>query len=461
MSNHRRTRRFGVGLVGVWALVLTTGALVAAEAPDGGASRAEVPLIQVTGVTRVLPIALPDFKDLSELPDTQETGPKLAEILRGDLSASGYFKVIDPKAYLVKPHEEGVTAAAVRFKDWINVGAQVLVKVGLFVREGRLRMEAHLYEVASARPAWKAPIVLKGDLAEGRMMTHRLANAIIKHYTGVEGVFTTRIAYSQGMRVKGELAKNMYIQDYDGFGRRAVTGNNGLNMFPRFSPDGGHLVYSTSVHGRWEIVRYAVHGAKRKTLTSFPGIALGAAYSPDGKHIAVALSKDGNAEIYLLHAGGGVIRKLTNHWGIDTSATWSPDGSRIAFVSDRSGTPQLYVMGRDGGDTKRLTFRGNYNQEPDWSPKGNEIVFTARDERAKFDLFVVDVADGQKVNRLTQDEGQHESARWAPDGRQIIFTSTRGGASRLYFMITETRETRPVPGGRSGVYTPAWSPRAQ
>ena len=146
--------------------------------------------------------------------------------------------------------------------------------------------------------------------------------------------------------------------------------------------------------------------------------------------------------------------------GIDTSATWSPDGSRIAFVSDRSGTPQLYVMGRDGGDTKRLTFRGNYNQEPDWSPKGNEIVFTARDERAKFDLFVVDVADGQKVNRLTQDEGQHESARWAPDGRQIIFTSTRGGASRLYFMITETRETRPVPGGRSGVYTPAWSPRA-
>ena len=180
MSNHRRTRRFGVGLVGVWALVLTTGVLVAAEAPDGGASRAEVPLIQVTGVTRVLPIALPDFKDLSELPDTQETGPKLAEILRGDLSASGYFKVIDPKAYLVKPHEEGVTAAAVRFKDWINVGAQVLVKVGLFVREGRLRMEAHLYEVASARPAWKAPIVLKGDLAEGRMMTHRLANAIIR-----------------------------------------------------------------------------------------------------------------------------------------------------------------------------------------------------------------------------------------------------------------------------------------
>jgi TolB protein len=232
-----------------------------------------------------------------------------------------------------------------------------------------------------------------------------------------------------------------------------------VNIFPRGSPSGRHLVFSTTVNLRWEIMEYSLASGSFATLTSFPGIATGAAYSPDGKWVAVTLSKDGNPEIYLVDRKGRVRRQLTHHWAIDTSPSWSPDGSQIAFISDRSGTPQVYVMGADGTNPRRLTFAGTYNQEPDWSPKGKEIVFTARDERHVFDLFTVDTADGSQIRRLTQDQGHNESARWSPDGRQIVFVSTRGGAKQLYFMLTDTRETRLVPGAGRSAQTPAWSPR--
>jgi TolB protein len=455
----RRSASFWATVCAAWALVGGGTYLLAGKRGDQAAS--EVPEIRVVGVRKLASIAVPDFKDLSPLPDTSESATRLATILRSDLAISGFFKVIPPETYLVAPADEGITAATVRFRDWFRTGAQLLVKVGAFVTGDRLRLEAHLYEVGGGRSAWTTPLVFKGDLSDGRMMAHRLANAIIKHFTGEEGLFTTRIAYAKASRVKDELAKNLHVIGYDGQDRRVLTRNSALNLFPRFSPSGAHIVYSTTVNARWEIVRHSFATGRNKTLTSFPGLALGAAYSPNGQSIAVSMSKDGNAEIYELDRGGKVLRRLTKNWSIDTSPTWSPDGSRIAFVSDRSGTPQVYVMRANGDHPKRLTFRGNYNQEPDWSPKGKELVFTARDERAKFDLFLVDVDDGLNVKRLTQDEGQNESGRFGPDGRQIVFSSTRSGAYQLFFMQTDTRETRPVPNAGRGVYTPAWSPRAR
>lgn len=451
--------RLAVALALGWASVLGGGALVLAADSDGGTNNSDIPLITITGDKRVVPIAVPDFKDLSALPDSQENGAKLAQILREDLAAAGFFKVLAPATYLVKPGQEGITAASVRFKDWLNTGAQLLVKVGITVTGERVRMEGHLFEVGSAKAAWPEPVVLKGDLSEGRWVTHRLANAIIKYFTGEEGVFTTRIAFTKEMRVGRSIAKNMYVVDYDGHGRRALTNNDELNMFPRFSPGGDTLYYSSSANKRWELFRHPL-GGKARLFSSMAGMtALGAAPSPDGTLVAASLSQRANANVYLLDKKGRIHKQLTAARGINMSPTWSPDGKRLAFVSDRGGTPQLYVMNVDGSAPKRLTFRGNYNQEPDWSPNGKQLVFTARDERAKFDLFVVDVNDGLAVSRLTQDEGQHESGRWSPDGRQLVFTSTRSGSSQLYFMFPENRETRAVPGAGKRVLTPAWSPR--
>ena len=118
-------------------------------------------------------------------------------------------------------------------------------------------------------------------------------------------------------------------------------------------------------------------------------------------------------------------------------------------------------MNADGSNPKRLSFRGDYNQEPDWSSRpGGQIVFTARDERLRYDLFLVNPDNGE-MTRLTQDQGDNESPEHSPDGHQIVFTSTRPPqkGKKLYIMDVDGSNQRRV-SRRPGAYeTPSWGPR--
>ena len=147
-------------------------------------------------------------------------------------------------------------------------------------------------------------------------------------------------------------------------------------------------------------------GARPRRLSRHAGLNIGAAFSPDGRTIALTLSKDGNAEIYLVRAADGeILARLTDHPGIDASPSFSPDGAQLAFVSNRQGSPQIWVMPASGGAAKRVTFQGNYNQSPRFSPRSDDsqIAFTGRDERGRFDVFVLDLAAGT-TQRVTQNQ---------------------------------------------------------
>jgi TolB protein len=112
-------------------------------------------------------------------------------------------------------------------------------------------------------------------------------------------------------------------------------------------------------------------------------------------------------------------------------------------------------MGADGSDQRRISFAGSYNTEPDWSPDGRLITFTGRDSRARFDIFVVDVATSH-IERYTQDQGDNSHATWSPDGQYLVFSSTRGGGEeRLYIMTAEGNYQNQLADG-TGYLTPVW-----
>ena len=218
---------------------------------------------------------------------------------------------------------------------------------------------------------------------------------------------------------------------------------SGRIYFTSFRNGGAHL--------------FSLSGGKARPYAAYKGLNTGAVLSPDGQYVAATLSKDGNPELYLLHPDTGkVVRRLTHAWGIDTSPAWSPDSKRIAFVSNRHGSPQIWVMNADGTNPRRLTFQGDYNQTPDWNPKGDQIAFTARDERAVFDIFTVNVKDG-KITRLTQNQGNNEEPSWSPDGRFLAFTSTRSGRSKLYIMNDNGRYQTQISTGKGTYLTPCWA----
>lgn len=439
------------------ARALSSAALVALCWMGAPALAQEAPAaqgleVEVTGDRLVqFILAVPDAASLGGEADTKGVREALSGTIQRALSLTGYFNLLDSAAFLADPAKEGMDPD---LQAWFNSGTQGLVKAGFRIEGQQVHVDLRLYSVDGGQrvnlPApYNAPMSVPLDSGRLRRHAHGFVNEVIRYYTKEPGFFDTRII---AVRRNGR-DKELVLISPDGLEETQLTRSGGINMLPSM---GGGSIYFTSFRSGAPHI-YKLVAGKTVPFASYEGLNTGAVPSPGGGTVAATLSKDGNAEIYLLDAASGNIkRRLTNAWGIDTSPAWSPDGSQIAFVSDRHGSPQIWVMGADGSNARRVTFQGDYNQTPDWSPKGDKIAFTARDDRAVFDLFTVEVATGA-ITRLTQNQGNNEEPTWSPDGRFIMFTSTRSGSSQLYLMTADGRVQTQISGGKGEYFTPYWA----
>ncbi len=398
---------------------------------------------------RPYPLAIPEFKDLGGAREAVERG---YETLRSDLGITGVFNLLDPRSFIADQKQEGLSGATIKFGDWINVGAEGLVKVGVQRSGTEFTLDCHLFDAAAGKELLHKK--LRGPAKRLRKMVHKFADAVVRHFTGNPSIFFTRLVFAKRTNKK---SKEVCIMDFDGHNERCVIKNGSINLLPTWGADGESIYYSSYLHGGPYLYRYDLHTKKTVATSKAPGLNIGVSAAPDGKHVAVTLSKDDNSEIYALDAKGGHPQRLTRDWAIDSSACWSPNSKRIAFVSERSGNPQIYTMNADGSDPKRLTFKGNYNQTPDWSPRGDWILFNARDERLVYDIFRVNPESGEIV-RLTQDQGNNEHPTYSPDGNLVVFSSTRTGESKLYIMNADGTNQRLISRKKGEYTTPEWGP---
>jgi TolB protein len=335
------------------------------------------------------------------------------QIQAQDFKLSSLFEVLDQRSYIADLAAEGMS---IEKDPWVQVGAQGVTKCKVDKAGDRVELDCRLFEVARGG---KAVLTLKqnGSAKELRSLVHQWVNKVIGYFTGEDGVFGTRLAFSRRI---GPGSKHIYTADWSGGGVGRVTRNASINLLPAWGP-GGSIYYTSFVEGSPWLYRTGL----RKAVLSHPGLNMGAAFH--GGKMAVVLSKDGNPEIYVGGADGSGLRRLTNSGAIDVSPSWSPDGSKLAFVSDRHGSPQIFVMSAGGGGAKRITYKGSYNQTPCWCPRSgsNLIAFTGRDG-GTYDVFTVE-AGGGKIRRLTQHQGRNMDPAFAPDCRAVAFHSSRGG----------------------------------
>lgn len=429
---------------------LLVAALLGAALVPVAARAQSAPIVgDISGAEfRPFPIAIPDFRAADKSPDAVTTSAVgLTKVLRTDLDLSGVFRVLNPKSYI---DTDGVVLSTVKFEDWLNVGADGLVKALVREEGSGFTVEVHAYEVARQREGFTKRY--SGTKDTLRAVGHQIADDLYRHYTGEPGVFRTRIAVVK--KVGGE--KQIFVMDMDGGELRQVTRGGGLNLLPSWSPDGKSVLFTSYRYDNPDLFEMPVQGGEPQRLSRRPGLNTGGRVSPQNDKIALTLSQDGNSELYLLDRGGNVLKRLTSSWGIDTSPSWSPDGSKIAFVSSRAGNPHIYLMDASGGKARRLTFQGNYNQTPAFSPRGDLIAFTARDEFNRFDVFTIHVESG-KITRLTQDQGNNEDPTFAPNGRLIAFTSTRTGSRQVWVMSLDGTHQRQITAGGDHS-SPAWGP---
>src|SRR3954451_15053613 len=89
----------------------------------------------------------------------------------------------------------------------------------------------------------------------------------------------------------------------------------------------------------------------------------------------------------------------------------------------------------------------------DVSPDGQTIVFDHLG-----DLYTIPMAGG-KATPLTRGMALDAQPRFSPDGKRIVFVSDRGGASNLWIMSLDKRDTVQLTRERSQSFdSPEWTP---
>ena len=400
---------------------------------------------------RQIPTAVPFFKDQGSANKQGELASTLAELLAETINFTGFFKILDRESFLEDPQQASLVENQINFKNWTDVGAELLVKGGFQYQADRLTTELRLFDTFSGRLIIGKRYV--GYLDDQRRMIRRFCNDMVRRLTGHEGIFNSQIAFIS--TTTGH--KEIYIADFDGHNPKQFTNTEAITLFPAWSSDGQWLAYTDYKRGKPDLYIRNIKG-QQGTVISLKGSNLTPAWVPGQFALAASLSYEGNPALYLLTGKGKIIKKLTEHWGIDVSPTWSPDGKAVAFVSNRSGSPQVHIKNVEDGKVLRLTYEGNYNTAPQWSPRGDYIAHTRLDKDGTINIYVIRPEGGRAI-QLTSNARNNESPTWSPDGSLIAFSSSREGPSRIYVMNANGANQRRLLVLEGEQTNPSWSPR--
>ena len=218
-----------------------------------------------------------------------------------------------------------------------------------------------------------------------------------------------------------------------------------LLRFPDVSGDQVAFCYAGDI---WKA---STKGGAAVRLTAHPGVEVFPRFSPDGKWIAFTGQYDGDEQVYVMPADGGEPQKLTWYpadgplaprWGYDNIVYgWTHDGSSILFRSQRFGyaehPAQLYTVKREGGPAIPLPMpRAGAG---DYAPDGQRMVYAPlwRDFRTwkryeggwATDLYIYDLkTNATKIVAPTK--RTERDPMWIGDA--IYFVSDRTGTLNLF-----------------------------
>lgn len=396
-----------------------------------------------------MPVALPDLLVAGGDPSL---GRDIAEVIAGDLAMTGLFDVIDRAAYLERIGPSHFEGKAISFPDWKLIGAEAVVIGKAEVRAGQMSVEMRLYDATLG--TMMAGRRYTGPLGQRRKIAHKFANEVLYAFTGVRGIFDTEIAFSA--RARSGRGKELYVIGLDGKDLRQVTDNRSFNLFPRWSPDGSRIAYTSYRTGVPMIHQIDLATGRDRVLLRNGTSKSPGSFSPDGRYLYLTLSANGNSDIYRLPLDGGALERVAEGWGIEVSPTVSPDGRRIAFVSDRSGSPQVYVKEVGSRAEVRVSRAGSYSTSPSWAPAGNWIAFTSLSE-GKYSIHVVR-PDGTEQRTVVSGAGDCIDPSFSPDGRYLVYTFRKKGYSELKIVSVTGRGEKGLFNGLPGAGSPAWSP---
>ena len=156
-------------------------------------------------------------------------------------------------------------------------------------------------------------------------------------------------SYSKG-KVAFSYLGDIWIANEDGGGVTRLTDSVAREVYPRFSPDGNWVAFSSNRAGNFDVYVVAATGGKPRQLTFHSANDNVVGWTPDSKRIIFESPRNQGvfpnvATLFEVSIDGGLEKPLPTDWG--SWASYSADGSKLAFT-------------RHPGVWSRKHYRGSY-----------------------------------------------------------------------------------------------------
>ena len=228
---------------------------------------------------------------------------------------------------------------------------------------------------------------------------------------------------------------------------RFLTSGN-QDLWPCFSPDGFHILFSRRVGETFELLLIPVVGGQPQQLAHSPLLvsATRANWSKQKNLIAfTGTSSHGENRIWIINSDGLSTREVESH-GLSEQMfypSWFPGGEQIAAMDAQDMVIKKIDLNTGVAmtitDPKRVL-----TGMPSVSPDGKWIAFAGQEntgqkyDQTKNSIWLVD--DTGVAHNVESNPGQGRAPTWSPDGKLLAFESIRGSTSGLYSIFLINRD---------------------
>jgi Tol biopolymer transport system component len=252
--------------------------------------------------------------------------------------------------------------------------------------------------------------------------------------------------------------------------------NKAYPMYPRFTADGSHVVYSWHLHQAGSELRMVpVAGGESRVLYRGKPEAHPYTSTPDGKEILARLEGEPHLQLVAISVADGSLREIKK---LDRAGTrlsplkFSPLGRYVAYArAADSSAPyrNVFLLDMDTREETRLTEHSTDEDVLGWSPDGRRLLFTMQ-RSSGWDAWSIYIVSGKprgEPSLIKADIGSVAPLLITSDG-SLYYTLRPHGPRLFTAKLDLTRATatvQPLEAERYNtmdhVYVGTWSPDSQ
>ena len=205
----------------------------------------------------------------------------------------------------------------------------------------------------------------------------------------------------------GDVNVDIWIDDLTQHMSNRFTFDPAFDLWPVWTPDGEHIVFTSGRDGAVDFFRKAVDGSGQvEQITSTDRMETAYGFTADGATLIMAQQgDDGSVDLGFLALDGHSDAQMLLESDLDDSyPTLSPDGRWLAYTSNQSGEREVWVRPFPNVADGQWPISREFATAPVWGPSGQELFYQTRTDSGDVRVMSVAIEPGSAFSaaRMTQ-----------------------------------------------------------